>query len=254
MLNAEKRDVRLIAHFFLFKRVFSNGIIYKFKNCGPEHQKMLGLSRNTIKKIIDRFINKGWAERRGPLVFLKGKRELADRYAVKISDKRAYVSLNPEENIVDQLRLALLTTKIDQSIYAKAGAEARDTRLKKKIIQHKIQKLRESFMPLSGRRMAVVFGGSKSNAGNIVKKLASQGKVNIQKAQIKFVTHCDEFVWSQRDSWWFSALDVRECFLYKGCVFWIGSNRYQLVRPKDYRKELSSLLKQTRNLTYMNIS
>ena len=249
MLNAERSKVKLISRLLQFKHHFKNGIIYSHKNANKWQQDKLGLSRNAIRSNVQKFIDKGWAERKGSLVFLKGKRDLGRLYK-QTGKRRKYVQIDVTKNIVEQLRYALLKTKVEQIVHAKSGGEALSSSQKKtKVFQNQKKSLRESYVPLSGTKLGQVFGCSRSNAAIIAKKMNRSGKLRIKRAKIEFLQFCRPSEWDHRHLWWNKEELVSECFYYNGAIFRLMANQYKLVEEPCMKKLVFDLLKYAKKMT-----
>jgi len=167
VLNECPREVKLLRYFAIFKQAYPNGKIYHYKGCWENRAKRTGISRGTFNTTVQRFIDKGWASKQGKTIILKGKHEISEQVNPNGTGFHRFVKIDTSQNIVDQLRAALLQTKINRIHYSKSRKEARNKKVRKKYLAH----LRGAYTPISKNKLAEVFGGSKSNASNIVKNL-----------------------------------------------------------------------------------
>ncbi len=211
--------LRTVAHFINFKKTFRNGIIYKYKNCSKYHEQKLGLSRNTIKKQISLFIELGWAEKKGELIFLKGKKYLAQTTRNKLT----YTKIDLSQDILSQLKYKLVKSKINQVNYRITTKEALSKSIRKKLRRI----FKGSFTSVSCKTIAKIFNCSRSTASLILKKLVSTDFLEVIKSEKEFITFCTSEGWKHRESWWNLPVKHTSCYFYKGVIYSNLPNKYK---------------------------
>lgn len=210
--------LRLVAHFINFKKTFRNGIIYKYKNCSKYQQDKLGLSRNTIKKLISQFIELGWAEKKGELVFLKGKLSLAESEYGSLK----LIRIQNDVDTLTQLQYVLIKSKINQINYRISRKEA----LQKSIRRKFLKILKESYTRLPCKTIANIFHCSKSTATNILKKSVKKKLLKVKKSEKQFLGFCSFNKWLHKELWWDFQEPMCNCFFYKGKIYALTPNQY----------------------------
>lgn len=210
--------LRTVAHFINFKKTFRNGIIYKYKNCSKYHEQKLGLSRNTIKKLISQFIELGWAEKKGELVFLKGKSSLAESEYGSLK----LIRIQKDTDVLTQLQYVLIKSKINQINYRISRKEA----LQKSIRRKFLKILKESYTRVPCKTVANIFNCSKSTATNILKKSVKKNLLKVKKSEKQFLGFCSFTKWLHKELWWDFKEPMCNCFIYKGKIYALTPNQY----------------------------
>jgi len=248
LLNANPREVKLIGYFAIFKKAYPNGKIYHYKGCWKNRAERTGVSRNTFRRIISEFTERGWAEKHGKTIVLKGKEAISALYATNDTETRRYLKIDTSKDIVAQLRMALLQTKINQINYSKSKAEARDKKVRKKYYAF----LRAAPTPISMNKLAEVFGGKKSNVANITKKLRKEKMLKVKKFKAKIVDFCTAAKWELRHHWWNFTESISSCFFHKGIIWTKRCKEYLPIKGSTDEQKVNNLLNTFQKVDRLN--
>lgn len=238
LLNAHPKEVKLIGYLAVFKKAYPNGKIYDYKGMWEDRRERTGVCRNTFNRIIREFIERGWAEKHGKTIILTGKEAISELYTVNDTETRRYVKIDTSKDIVAQLRMALLQTKINRIHYSQSRKEARDKKVRKKYLAF----LRAAHTPISMNKLADVFGGKKSNVANITKKLRKERLLKVKKFKAKVLGFCTAAKWELRHEWWNFKESINSCFIHKGIIWTKRCKEYLPWKGQTMTEKVNNLL------------
>jgi hypothetical protein len=184
-LNSNSDKIPLIAMWCRFKMAFPNSVIYNYTPHSLHTKGRLPISRNTITKYVNLFIENGLAQMKGKHLILTPKRTVLTTSGGKGFGR--WVQIEPSQDIQNTLRRALLVTKRNQQGYSSVCRHFRGTPHKK--LKGLMPKDYMENLPLKmGKvQMAKYLGCSRWKLNKTISQLSAQGQLIVRPKEMRLI-------------------------------------------------------------------
>lgn len=188
------------------------------------------MPKTTFNRSINKLIKVGLAYKSGNIVHLKSKKQITEEftnYEPNPKKKIRFLKIDTDKDIIQQIQLHRLNTKLEQVKYAVIQQKAQNKSARKALVKLE----REAFVKIANSTIAKTLKKSKSSAHYAIKKLEKAKLIQVKRSEFCCIARKMGLkVWEEikKSQKLFFGFEIKNCFWFNGRVFFSECSEYRI--------------------------